>query len=310
MNKKQFEVAIKSVADDGTFEGVLSPYGNVDLGGDVVDPGAFAKTIKEHGSSVPMLWQHDQKCPIGSLALEDRSDGLYCTGKFILDIPEAKQAYLLLKAKVIRGLSIGYTAIKSAMVDNVRHLKEVRLYEGSVVTFPMNDLALVSSVKSMEMKGDFDEELADIQLRAIEQQCMSALYNALCMLCWSGLTRVEILETAEAVIDQFKAEYLSWIPNYLDYMAREYGVDTKTWAAQRELKEGRKLSKTTKSTLVDAHKHISDATDILSALLEGEADDVEGDVDTSGDDGAAETKSEPVTHSALEAISSMRSLLQ
>ena len=309
MNKQQLSIQIKSIAEDGTFEGLLSPYGNVDNGGDVVDAGAFVKTLKEHGNTVPMLWQHDQKCPIGSLTLDDRADGLYCSGKFILDIPEAKQAYLLLKAQVIKGLPIGYTAIKSAMVEGVRHLKEVRLYEGSVVTFPMNELATVSSVKSMELKGDFTEELADIQIRATERQCLDALYSALCMLCWSGMTRLEILETAEAVIDQFKTAYLAWIPDYLDYMAREYGVDTKTWAGQRELKEGRKLSRSTKSTLSDAHKHLSDATEILSALLEGEADDAASDGTSSGD-GAAVIKSEPVDHSALQLLSSMRSLLQ
>lgn len=310
MNKQQLNIQIKSIAEDGTFEGLLSPYGNVDNGGDVVDAGAFAKTLKERGNTVPMLWQHDQKCPIGSLTLDDRADGLYCMGKFVLEIPEAKQAYLLLKANVIKGLSIGYAAIKAATVEGIRHLKEIRLFEGSIVTFPMNDMATVSSVKSMEMKGDFDEELADIQIRATERQCMDALYSALCGICWSGLTRDEIMETADAVIDQFKAAYTAWIPTYLDYLEREYGIDTKSWAGQREVKEGRKLSKSTKSTITDAHKYLTDATQILSALLEEEADDDASDVDTSSGDGAAETKSEPVNHSAATLLSSMRALLQ
>jgi hypothetical protein len=136
------------------------------------------------------------------------------------------------------------------------------------------------------------------------------LYNALCGLCWSGLTRAEILETADAVIEQFKSAYMSWIPTYLDYLEREYGIDTKTWAGQRELKEGRKLSKATKTNISDAHKHLSDATEILSALLGEEADDVEEDIATSSSGGAAETKSEPVSHSATQILSSMRSLLQ
>lgn len=305
----EFQMQVKAVAEDGTFEGILSPYGNVDDGGDVVDAGAFTKTLQENGNTVPMLWQHKTDCPIGELTLQDRQDGLYCTGKFLLDIPDANKAYLLLKSKIIKGLSIGYEAIKSQVVGGVRHLKEIRLYEGSVVTFPMNALAAVTSVKSHDVKGDFTEELGDIQLRAADTQYYCALSNALCMLPWSGLSRDEIMETASAVIEQFTAAYLDYLPKYLDYLTETYGIDVKSWPSRMEMKEGRKLSGSTKSTLSEAHQHVKDATDILSALLEEEAEG--DDADTSDSEAADEEKSEPIIdHSAAKALADMRLLLK
>src|SRR5512137_3020551 len=83
---------IKGVTEEGTFEGILSPYGNVDLGGDVVEPGAYTKTLKDRGNTVPLLWQHRTDMPIGELALEDKPDGLYCKGKLLMALPEAQRA--------------------------------------------------------------------------------------------------------------------------------------------------------------------------------------------------------------------------
>ena len=93
MSEQQLQLEIKEITTEGTFEGLLSPYGNVDAGGDVVEPGAFTKTLKERGGKVPLLWQHDSKNPIGSIVLEDRTAGLYAKGQLLLSIPQAKAAY-------------------------------------------------------------------------------------------------------------------------------------------------------------------------------------------------------------------------
>jgi Escherichia/Staphylococcus phage prohead protease len=147
-NKQQLRFEIKEIAEDGSFEGLLSPYGNVDEGGDVVEPGAYTKTIQERGNKVPLLWQHKTDIPIGDLTLEDRADGLWCKGQLLMALEEAQKAYLLIKAGIVKGLSIGFDAIKESYVNSVRRLKEIKLYEGSIVTFPMNEQALITSVKS------------------------------------------------------------------------------------------------------------------------------------------------------------------
>ena len=61
---------------------------------------------------------------------------------------------------IIRGLSIGYKSIKETMAGSVRHLREIRLYEGSLVTFGANPEALVTAVKADETAADTDEAIA------------------------------------------------------------------------------------------------------------------------------------------------------
>ena len=73
--------------------------------------------------------------PIGKLLLQDGPDALRVTGQLLMDLPDAQKAYLLIKAKIVKGLSIGFDTIKDAMDGAVRRLKELRLYEGSIVTF-------------------------------------------------------------------------------------------------------------------------------------------------------------------------------
>lgn len=140
----------KSITDAGTFEGVLSPYGNVDRGGDVVERGAFQKNIAEKGVVRPLLWQHMTTMPIGDLTLADRADGLYAKGRLLMSLPEAKRAYDLIKAGITTGLSIGFKTMREEFRGSVRHLKEIALYEGSIVTFPMNELAQITSVKALD----------------------------------------------------------------------------------------------------------------------------------------------------------------
>jgi HK97 family phage prohead protease len=65
-------------------KGLLSPYGNVDATGDVVEPGAYTKTLKDRGNKIPLLWQHRRTLPIGELTLEERPDGLWCKGQLLM----------------------------------------------------------------------------------------------------------------------------------------------------------------------------------------------------------------------------------
>ena len=113
--KNRLRLEIKEISEKGEFEGILSPYGNVDEGGDVVEPGAYTKTLKERGNVVPLLWQHRTDTPIGDLSLEDRADGLWARGRLLMELPEAQKAYLLIKSKIVKGLSIGFETIKDAI---------------------------------------------------------------------------------------------------------------------------------------------------------------------------------------------------
>jgi len=149
MEQKGFKFDVKSIDEQGVFEGYAAVFGNVDLGGDVIEPGAFKKTLQEN-PRMPILWQHNPTEPIG-VTLEAYEDGrgLKVKGQLNLETTRGKEAYALLKQGALKGLSIGYDSVKEAWEGTKRILKEIRLWEWSLVTFPMNPLAQVAEVKAV-----------------------------------------------------------------------------------------------------------------------------------------------------------------
>lgn len=149
-----FEFDIKTVAEDGTFSGYASLFGVTDLGGDVVQAGAFTKSLKSKpAGKVKMLRGHDTSEPIGVwTSLVEDSRGLKATGQLILTTVKGRETYELLKAGALDGLSIGYRTKKESYdrTKKVRLLNELELHEVSVVTFPMNTSATISRVKSSD----------------------------------------------------------------------------------------------------------------------------------------------------------------
>src|ERR1700742_4462086 len=111
-----FELDLKAVADDGSFSGYASLFGVTDLGGDVVQPGAFTKSLKSKpAAKVKMLRGHDTSEPIGVwTSIEEDSKGLKATGQLILDTVKGRETYALLKAGALDGLSIGYRTKKDS----------------------------------------------------------------------------------------------------------------------------------------------------------------------------------------------------
>src|SRR4051812_45561715 len=99
-----FDFKKKPPDDQGEFEGLLSPYDYVDDGGDLVEPGAYAKNLADKGNVRPLLWQHQTDAPIGTLTLDDRPNGLYAKGKLVMSVPQAKAAFDLIKAGAVTGL--------------------------------------------------------------------------------------------------------------------------------------------------------------------------------------------------------------
>lgn len=138
----------------GIFEGYLSVFGNVDSYKDIVERGAFQKTINDargrHATYLfPVLWQHDPKEPIGGfIEMNEDPKGLYVRGQIDLTTPRGKQAYSGIKMGYLSGLSIGYDTIKHKYVGDIRHLLEVRMWEGSIVTFPANPETQIANVKA------------------------------------------------------------------------------------------------------------------------------------------------------------------
>lgn len=150
---QNFGFEIKSIEPDGTFTGYAGVFNNIDHGGDKILPGAFAKSLMEHRGVVPILADHNSRTQIGwNVSAREDGFGLLVNGKLDLSIQAAKDKHSLAKTAqelgAKQGLSIGYEATKRRWEGDVRILEEVKLYEYSFVTFPMNDLASVSAIKS------------------------------------------------------------------------------------------------------------------------------------------------------------------
>ncbi|OYX44439.1 MAG: peptidase U35 [Rhodobacterales bacterium 32-67-9] len=155
-----------AVTDGCRIEGYASLFGITDHGGDVVVRGAYAKSLarlKAQGRAVKMLWQHDPGQPIGvwdEIAEDGR--GLRVKGRILTEVDKGREAAALIAAGAIDGLSIGYrtvTAEKDA--KGQRLLREVELWEVSLVTFPMLPEARVGA------KGDLPADAALRELAAV-----------------------------------------------------------------------------------------------------------------------------------------------
>lgn len=148
---KDIVLELKALGEDGRFAGYASVFDVVDSQRDVVRKGAFAASLMARGYPVQLLWQHQWENPIGVLErMFEDGRGLYVEGRLLLEVARAKEAYALLKAGAMRGMSIGYN-VKRARRDpetGVRELLEVALWEVSLVTMPANQDAQVTVVKA------------------------------------------------------------------------------------------------------------------------------------------------------------------
>jgi len=150
-------------AEDGSpvVVGYASAFNVLDSHGDVVVPGAFAKSIVERFERglVKMLWQHDPERPIGvPVKLEEDSYGLRFEAR-LANTPLANEARELMRAGVVDRFSIGYEVTKSRRSKaselgiriptdpEVNVLEEIKLYEFSPVTFAANEEAHLVAAK-------------------------------------------------------------------------------------------------------------------------------------------------------------------
>ena len=162
---KIFSFDVKAVEEKegrAIFKGYASVYGNVDLGGDIVAHGAFQKSIADK-QSVVVLADHSAKIKdvVGfGFDLTEDSNGLFASTEINLEKEAGREAYAMIKQAQDRGykvgLSIGFTIDEYAWdeKEGIRTIIEASLWEYSVVVFPMNPKATVTSVKTVLQSGD------------------------------------------------------------------------------------------------------------------------------------------------------------
>lgn len=183
------EAELKAYEDDemekGEFTGYASIFGNVDLGNDIVERGAFTKSLRRKGyRKVKMLYQHDTKQPIGVFdMIKEDDNGLYVKGRLAMQTQKGKEVFELMKMGAIDGLSVGYRVDQKGYhyddKKKKRRLKEVDLMEISAVTFPMNPKAMIQGVKSDSSIREWETHMREV----------------------CGLSRSEAKMTAKAVVN-------------------------------------------------------------------------------------------------------------
>jgi len=130
------------------FAGYASVFDKIDHGGDIVRRGAFSRAISAGGGGLPLLWQHDEKQPIGRIEkIEEDARGLRVIGRITRASHGGQDAAALVGEGAVSGLSIGYRPVRAARRRNgARELTDLDLIEISLVTFPMQPLARVHAV--------------------------------------------------------------------------------------------------------------------------------------------------------------------
>jgi len=145
MLTKDFAAKVKAAGpgdglEDGQFKAIVSVFGNVDVVGDVVMPGAFEKDLKrweDSGDSMPVIWSHDWSDPfshIGEvLKAEEVEAGLQVTGQLDLDNPKAQQVYRLLKGRRVTQFSFAYDVLDAGWGEKdgqeIYELRELKVHE-------------------------------------------------------------------------------------------------------------------------------------------------------------------------------------
>jgi len=190
------------VKDIDTKQGIVTGYfavfGNVDSDGDMIMPGAFQKTIKENGpegkNRIMHLWQHNPMEPIGKpTVLKEDSYGLYFETK-LADTTRGADTLKLYEAGVINEHSIGFNTIKKEQKSDHVAINEVKLWEGSTVTWGANERTYVTGLKSLFTQGTDN-------VFEYRQKLYKAIYDGK----YSDETFMLLVEQLEALDNELKS---------------------------------------------------------------------------------------------------------
>lgn len=175
MEYKIFPSFIKGLDEEkGIVETIFAVFGNQDEGNDILMPGSFKKTISENGQKVRVLDQHNTDSIMRSIGkpveimeigrdelpeetkakFPDASGGVKAKVQFFMDTPEGKGAFIRIKEGGIDEWSFGYDVSDRAYVkvdgQQIRRIKQLKLYEFSPVLWGMNPATSTISAKSKQ----------------------------------------------------------------------------------------------------------------------------------------------------------------
>lgn len=212
MKKLEFRtLEIKSMneTDNGEMfiEGYGAYFGNVDGCDDIIEKGAFTKTLSENKGRIAFCWQHEIDEPIGKIeSIEEDGLGL----KLRVRISDSENDIKTkIREGILKEMSVGFQTMIATYDENtdVRTIKEVKLWEVSLVTIAANELAVITNIKSIEEKKELIENAID---RIIENsKDKNNKFELLKLKSLFDFEPVKPLETIEKPIEEKKGLNLS-----------------------------------------------------------------------------------------------------
>jgi HK97 family phage prohead protease len=167
---KNYEIKSVQEPNEGEMyiEGYGAVFGNIDSYKDIIEKGAFKKSISENKERIAFCYQHDIYEPIGKIEeIKEDEYGLWLKVRISDTADDVKT---MIREGILKEMSVGFQTVKSTIDEQtyIRTITEVKLWEVSIVTIAANPLALIGSVKSIEEKNTILEQEFD-KIIAIEQ---------------------------------------------------------------------------------------------------------------------------------------------
>ena len=219
---KSFPALAIKAGDQGEVETIFAVFGNVDEGGDMIHPGAFAKTFTERGNKVMVLDAHNTSSvrdvigkpvsleEIGRDELPEKilqefptaTGGAKARIQFLMDTPEGEGAFKRIKADAVGEWSFGYDVLDQDFTDQVhngeqmtvRNLRTLKLYEISPVLWGMNPATMTTGAKAAQEPLPEDESMGDPPAESKEGRVLAARNASRAAAAVTAL--MEILEDA------------------------------------------------------------------------------------------------------------------
>jgi HK97 family phage prohead protease len=173
---KSIKAEIKDVDQkSGTVTGYFSVFGNIDSDGDVITKGAFERSLNNNGARIKHLWQHDVRYPLGKPnVLKEDNYGLYFEST-ISKTSYGKDVLQLYADGVVDEHSIGFRTVQQGKKEGYNEITEVKLWEGSTVTFGANEMARFTGMKGLtkeDVMSKMDAVLKSIKTGTFENEEM------------------------------------------------------------------------------------------------------------------------------------------
>lgn len=260
---------------EGQFQGYFVKWDQVDSYNTKFQRGCFAKSIAERMDKIVARDNHGK--PMGK-PTEIREDeiGAFVVAQTSMDVQHAREAFLLIRDRVVTGLSFGFEAIKD-MFDNsgVRTFTEVKLLEVSPTWLPAGDDSRITGFRSGESKGleyrstDFQESVLEETRWMLDEARWSTDWDIWHAWSSGNMTNQEAMAAFDKMLSDYHAAYLDFVSKWIMGNSSERSVPLTgiSLAIQAELKERNQtiddFAKSTQLTTDDVtslcrNQHIAD----------------------------------------------------